>query len=479
MTFGMRTPGQFYEDTKEQMSNFATSIPSRASDLGKRAIQKTPGLRRVPGMVKKIPNPVRSAARGVGRTAIRGVKAGLKGVWKNKGKIARTGAKLAGGVMGTVIGVGAGLTTGDASKVAQYATGGAAAGYAVGNTAANLTGSAVRTGKAIARQPGQIRNAYEEETYGLDYARQKNIERHNVAAKKEFMKDEAEQLKYKQLAAKISKNGKKFSTQQVMEAAWDFKKANIDDDKMIERAIKIEAKRGDGKIGADYADHNKIINIAQEAGKFDRSYIDDKEKRNNLEDRYYYKFGEKGEEEAMSMLASFYDDDGADDYKNIRQSETAERNARRNIKVSEPKDKTQPEPTLPGDDKQEKRRSRTYEKKPSEESNKPETKIRQSNNPETKIRQSKTTPTKTRQSSNPETKIRQSKATPTETRQSSNPETKIRQSKTTPTKTRQSKTTTTKIKQSNTSKVNKRTLNVNPNPPEIKKASYKPRKPKA
>ena len=234
--------------------------------------------------------------------------------------------------MGTVIGAGAALTTGNASDIPKFVGGGALAGYAVGNTAANMTGRVVRTGKMLSEQPGNIRNAYEEETYGLNEARKRDIKRQNEIRKKNFMRDELEQKRYHDIAAKLSKNGKTFSTNQVMEAAWDIQKAGISDEKLIEKVLKVEAKR-EGTIGSSNRDHEKIINVAQEAGAFDRSYIYNDKKRQELEDSFYYnlKNNEKDEIEAMKIFADLQEDGGAESYMKLRstRSENKKRQERR------------------------------------------------------------------------------------------------------------------------------------------------------
>ncbi len=299
----MRTPSQTGREIRANLSNGMANFGRRTSQRASRAVSRVPG-------VKRIPSPVRKIMAGAGKTAIRGVKNGAKGVWKNKGKIARTGAKLAGGVMGAAIGMGAGLTTGDFSKVAQYATGGVAAGYATGNQVANLTGAGVNMAKKLPGKAGDVRNAFEEETYGLADARQKKIERHNTKAKKEWLKNESERAKYADIAAKLnakSTNGKQYSVNEVMDAAWDYKVAGVDNEKNIEKGLKLEAKRH-GAIGKENSNHNRVINVMQEVGNYSKEHFVDKDKREALDERLRAQLGNENGEKVMELMADANDE---------------------------------------------------------------------------------------------------------------------------------------------------------------------------
>ena len=270
---------------------------------------------------------------------IRGVKNVGEGIWTNKGKIARTGAKVAGGVMGTVLGAGVALTTGDASSIPKFMVGGALSGSAVGNTAANLTGGVTKVAKKIAKQPSNIRHVYEEETYGLNYAKKQEDKRQNAIRMKNFMRDDEEKRKYHDIAAKISKNGKNFSTAQVMEAAWDMKKYGVNDDKLIERALKLEAK--DGKIGKDNRRHEGIINVAQAMNINDSLF--DRRNRRMMEDRVRDQVGtEEREIEAMKMYANLLQDGGEETYMRLRNSprEIAQRQKRRGMDDTPPQEES-------------------------------------------------------------------------------------------------------------------------------------------
>ena len=128
-------------------------------------------------------------AKAMGRTFIRGAKTipkATKMVAKASPRLALKGAGMA---IGTGIGVAAGIASGDASKVAQYGLAGLAAGNKIGENTYNL---GAKVGKKTAERGSVIKNAYNEEMYGLAKAQQMRIDKQNEKAKKAFMKDEEE-----------------------------------------------------------------------------------------------------------------------------------------------------------------------------------------------------------------------------------------------------------------------------------------------
>lgn len=210
----------------------------------------------------------RVAGKGIGK----GVGAVGKQVWKHKGTI----AKAAGAVVGTTIGLGAGLTTGDFSKTLSFAAGGALAGGAIGGnlerTGSNLGAKAIDKGK-------DVRKSLEQDIYGLSGARQIEMERQNAKARKDFLKDDSEIAKYKELAAKMNYSG---NVQELMNAAADYKEAGITDDKLIQNSLKAEYKR-DGKINGN--SHDQFVDVASFSHEngFGKEYIEDDKKRATLE----------------------------------------------------------------------------------------------------------------------------------------------------------------------------------------------------
>lgn len=255
----------------------------------------------------RIPQSVKTKAKGIGKTAIRGVKSGVKGVWKHKGDIARTAAKVAGTTGGIVIGTAAGITMGDAGKAAQAILTGTTAGYAAGGAIANKTGNIINGGSNTLKDKSQsIREAYNEETYGLEYAKQKREDRENVKAKKEFMKNDEERRKYKDVAAKLnSKYGKSYNVDDVMKAAWDYKAAGVDEDG-TKKGLELEVKRH-RDIGENNRNHGRMINVMQEAGKYSQDYILDDKKRTSLENRFKAELGENKGQQVMDLMAEAHD----------------------------------------------------------------------------------------------------------------------------------------------------------------------------
>lgn len=229
----------------------------------------------------------------VGRAA----KTSGRTLWRNKGKILRTGAKLAGTAYGATVGVAAGLATGDASKVATYAGAGALAGNAIGRNTSNIvsgTLSGIKTagGKAI----NTVRNSYNESAYGLEYARNQRIEKENEKYKKDFMKNDDNIMKYKNVAAKIGNNT---DYKELMKKAYDYQTAGVTDDKMIENGLKMEAKHQN-------VSHEQMINVMQAASKrSEADFLDDK-KRDAMEEAIKSKVGEEKGQTIMNLTAEAY-----------------------------------------------------------------------------------------------------------------------------------------------------------------------------
>ena len=268
---------------------------------------------------------VRQRLGAAGRTFKRGLKSPVSGVantgkrlWNNKGKIAKSGIKLAGrtaggiagGIAGGValgaIGMAAGLTTGDPSKVAQYTAAAAGGGYALGRRPGSAAGNA--SAQWISERPEAIKDAYNEELYGNEGARQKKLEKELKKEKKDFLLDKQNQSKWANARARLeSKTGNKYSMDQVLSAVYDYQAAGVKDDKMIEKGLQIEAKHDrNGNIGEENSNHGKYINIAQEVGKFSNDILVDTEKRAELENRFNRKLGREKGKEAMGIFAEFH-----------------------------------------------------------------------------------------------------------------------------------------------------------------------------
>lgn len=218
------------------------------------------------------------------RVGARGAKAVGKQVWKNKGKIiggaaglaVKTGMRGFGAAMGGAVGLAAGITTGDFSKAAQFMGAGALTGSSIGGNAYNaLSGAAGR----IPEVAGNARNAYNEEMYGLQEAAERKRQRQNAKARKEFMRNDAETRKYKELAAKMDYNG---NIKNLMSAAADYKEAGITDDTLIQNALKAEYSRNKSFDGKDHSQFVDMASFAHQNG-YTKDYIDDDKKRTSLE----------------------------------------------------------------------------------------------------------------------------------------------------------------------------------------------------
>ena len=225
-------------------------------------------------------------ARALGRTLIRGAKELPKNkrmIAKAGAGIARFGLKAAGSMVGSGIGIAAGIATGDFSKAAQYGLAGMVAGNKIGENTFNL-GSKIghgvyNVGQETLEKANKLRNIYEEERYGLGQAQQMQIDRQNEKARKEFLRDDDEKRKYKEIAAEMElKTGKSFTTEQIMNSAFDYKVAGMDDEQ-FKKGLELEAKHG----GVGGENHDKIMDIMNLTGKFGQDYIMDEKKRTAME----------------------------------------------------------------------------------------------------------------------------------------------------------------------------------------------------
>lgn len=213
-------------------------------------------------------------AKAAGKTAIRGAKSLGAGVWKNKkkiaGKVARMGAKGAGAVFGGTIGLSAGIATGDAKNAFTYMAGGTFAGSTLGNKLFNVGESGE---KKTIETGGKIRDAYNEERYGIQEARNIKQEREMKKAKKAFMKDPKERQKYDDMRKELNYEG---SLNDFMSAVSDYKEAGVEDDKVIKNGLKTERDFGGG-IGGNL--HNQLTDVAGYMAKNDlgkNTFVEDK-----------------------------------------------------------------------------------------------------------------------------------------------------------------------------------------------------------
>ncbi len=227
----------------------------------------------------------RGIIRATGRVIGRGAGRVGRQVWKNKGKYAKglagfaakTALKGAGAAALAMPALAAGLTTGDISKAAQFVGAGAIAGSTLGGSLYNGVAAPVAGGAVnVVRD---ARNAYKEERYGAEEAERRQRERQNIKARKEFMLNESEIKKYRELKGKMGYNG---SVKDLMSAAADYKEAGVTDDKLIQNALKAEYKQDSSLSGNNHRQFVDVASFAAQNG-FGKDYIDDDKKRTSLE----------------------------------------------------------------------------------------------------------------------------------------------------------------------------------------------------
>ena len=228
---------------------------------------------------------VRSNRAVAGRLVGRFFKNTGKAIDRNKGNILRAAGSIAGATAGAAVGLGAGLTTGDLSKAVSMAGLGATAGGTIGNKlgyATDTISTAAYRGikKEANLAPGSIRNAKNEEKYGLAAAAEMRARAQNQRARKQFLSNKEEQRKW---ASKVGFNevtDGNIST--LMNAVADYKEAGLDDD-LIKNALKAEKKRETQFTGNA---HDRFVDVAKFASdnKFGADYIDDDKKRKAFED---------------------------------------------------------------------------------------------------------------------------------------------------------------------------------------------------
>ena len=254
----------------------------------------------------------RNVVKAAGRVVGRGASAVGRQVWRNKGNYAksavkfaaRTGVRAAGAAAFAMPALAAGLTTGDFSKAMQFAGTGAALGATIGGKAFDNVAEPVATGAVdIARN---ARNAYQEERYGNEEAERRQRERQNQKAKKDFMSNEKEIKKYRELASKMGYNG---SVKNLMDAASDYKEAGVTDDAMIQNALKAEY-RNNKTVGGNNSQHKQYVDMASFAHQngFGKDHIEDDKKRTSFENVISSKLQKpKDQQQAAQTLAEIFD----------------------------------------------------------------------------------------------------------------------------------------------------------------------------
>ena len=167
----------------------------------------------------------------------------------------------------------------------------------------------------VANTVRNSRNAFEEEYYGMEEATRRQRERQNKKATAEFMHDEKEIKKYRKLKSDM---GYKGNVQDLMSAAADYKVAGVTDDKMVQNALKAEARNNNGEVGGN--DHKQYVDMASFASQngFGKDHIEDDKKRVAFENVITSKLSNpKDQKRAAQTLAEIFDRGTM--YKNVGQ----------------------------------------------------------------------------------------------------------------------------------------------------------------
>ena len=197
--------------------------------------------------------------------------------------VARGTLKAAGAGMGAMIGLGAGITTGDFSKAAQYMATGAVAGGMIGSNvykAGSMVGSgAMNLAQGIKNSDGRFTYDYRAAVRGEEYAEERRKEEETEKARKKFMDNDNNVYKYRQMTARINESNRKaginrrYSTEEVMRGAFDYSTRGFKDDD-IEKGLTMEAAHGG--IGTD--NRNDMMAIMNLKNKYGSEYITDANK---------------------------------------------------------------------------------------------------------------------------------------------------------------------------------------------------------
>ena len=247
--------------------------------------------------------------KAVGKMAFKGAKTLGKGVWKNKGRIAKTLASgamsIGGAALGVGIGAAAGLASGDPSKVFSYAGTGLVSGGMIGKNAVDFVagagGGAMNLASRAAEKGRNIRYDWNEALDGVAVAEKKEQAREDRQNKKKFMKDENEIKKAKKLQAQLEEQGQKVKLDDIMKSRYDYVAAGVKDSE-IEKAQLAEAKNG---INGDT--HGNYVSLAREADKLgiSKATFSDDKKYNEFLNTLSTDLGSEAQgREAMGMIAN-------------------------------------------------------------------------------------------------------------------------------------------------------------------------------
>ena len=227
--------GWAFDNLKEAVGNSPIGKAGRAIKNSKFVRTIGSGARKVRNLPRIVPKPIRnSIRRAVGTVGTAGRLAGRAavGTLKFAGKTAVTGI---GAGLGATVGLAAGITGDDLEDVMKLGATGAGIG------AAGVSAGASAMIRAVPETGRNIRNLYEETTYGANGAALRQQTR-------ELMKDKSyeEEIK-KSLEKKYEELGKegKPSSREIkvaMRAGTEYANAGIPDIKVISKAVALEDK---------------------------------------------------------------------------------------------------------------------------------------------------------------------------------------------------------------------------------------------
>lgn len=213
------------------------------------------------------------------KLAITGAKKALKVAYKGA-KIGAQGLGMAGGAM---VGLAAGAATGDFKNALSFMGAGAIAGRSIGKAAGNLPEGAFNLGKrtvdSIKDKAENAQYEYDKARYGVGVAAENAAIRQNEREEAKFLKNKEEKAKYEEMAGRIySATGKNVSTEDLMQSAFDYKKAGITDEKDIEKGLTMETRYKD-QSGI----HENMIDIVNMTKSYGKDYVMDEKKRNSMQ----------------------------------------------------------------------------------------------------------------------------------------------------------------------------------------------------
>ena len=203
------------------------------------------------------------------------------------------------------------------------------AGRAIGNNTANI---ASYSKDALMNGTGSLRQSYEEGGYGINKAKDMQLQREYEKNRRLHMNDAEQKEKAKEIANKLNKSGvyanrQPISYKEVQNKMFDYKSAGITDDDQITKGLMMEEKHKE-------FDQSQIISIMKNANKISDDTILDDKKRNSYRESVKAKYGDKAGEQFTGLVAEAK---GLDKFYNKKISE--EKVAHKNMIIKQNKRK--------------------------------------------------------------------------------------------------------------------------------------------